>query len=621
MQTTLFQTLGLMPSIQRALDENNIIEMTPIQEKTYAVLKEGKDVLAQAPTGTGKTFAFAIPMLERLDTTSDNLQVLILTPTRELALQILTELQKLTTYMPNVRMMSIYGGKDMMQQIMTLKKRPHIVVGTPGRVMDHLRRHTLKLETLTTLILDEADEMLRMGFREDIDIILQTVPSERQTVLFSATIPDPIKEITRHYQKSPITFKVDGKQTTLPLITQYAVELRDDEKEDILCRFIDVKRYNLVLVFCRTKRRVDELFEALKGRGYEVEALHGDRSQAQRDHVMRMFRNGQLKILVATDVAARGLDIDDIDAVFNYDVVEDEEFYVHRIGRTGRAGKVGEAYTFLTRRQWALIPLYERLTQAKMVKAISPTYKEAQETRRMSTFTTLVDLMSNANHERAKEDVLGALKTLNEARETPISVLDLAASFFLQNQPVVKDSGRDVVTSSSSPEVSERSRFKRMENDGSFTRLFVNLGNKDGFQKRQFITYLCKELNIEKGHLNDVFMLESYSFIELHESVFENAFTKLNTLVYNGRKVVADPAARKEFNPDNPAPRSRPRSEGGYRSSSSFGNGSSSGTRSEGGYRSRSSSSGSRDEKKSYSRGTSTSPYSSSRKRYSDENN
>lgn len=571
MQTTLFQTLGLMPSIQRALDENNIIEMTPIQALTYAPLKEGRDVLAQAPTGTGKTFAFSIPMLERLDTTSDNLQVLILTPTRELAMQITNELQKLTTYMSGVRMMSIYGGQDMERQIMTLKKRPHIVVGTPGRVMDHLRRHTLKLENLTTLILDEADEMLRMGFREDIDIILQTVPTERQTVLFSATIPDPIREITRHYQRQPVFLKADAKELTLPLITQYAVEVRDDEKEDVLCRFIDVKHYDLVLVFCRTKRRVDDLFEALQGRGYAVEALHGDRTQAQRDRVMRMFRNGLLHILVATDVAARGLDIDDIDAVFNYDPVEDDEFYVHRIGRTGRAGKVGEAYSFLTRRQWSLVSLYERLSKGTIAKVPAPTYKEAQDARRMGTITNLVTLMDNANHERAKEEIIAALKIINDNREVPVSALDIAASFYLQQQPKVKDSGKDVIStssSSSSMDSGDDRGGRARPNDGSFKRVFINLGNKDGLQKRQFITYLCKELNIEKSHLNDVYMLESFSFVEFHESVYDRVFTQLNTLVYNDRPVVADPAAKKNKERDDRKRNSKPRYEGGYQSSS-----------------------------------------------------
>lgn len=545
MQTTLFQTLGLLPSIQRALDEHNIIEMTPIQALSYEHLKANKDVLAQAPTGTGKTFAFSIPMLENLNLASEDLQVLILTPTRELALQILTELQKLTTYMSGVRMMSIYGGQSMEQQILTLKKRPHIVVGTPGRVMDHLRRHTLKLEKLTTLILDEADEMLRMGFREDIDIILQTVPSERQTVLFSATIPDPIREITHLYQRNPVHVKADVKQTTLPLITQYAVETRDDEKEDVLCRFVDVKHYNLVLVFCRTKRRVDELYESLVGRGYAAEALHGDRSQAQRDRVMRMFRSGQLNILVATDVAARGLDIDDIDAVFNYDVVEDDEFYVHRIGRTGRAGKVGEAYSFLTRRQMSLITLYERLTAGKMQRITAPSLKEVQEARRMSTVNKVTGLLADANHARAKEEILTSLALINENRESPVSALDLAAAFYLQLQPKVKESSKDLIGSRSHEEGEERPSRQRI-NDGSYKRLFVNLGDKDGFQKRQFITFLCKETGMEKNHLNDVYMLDSFSFIEVHESIAADVQAKLNSLVYKGRPIFAEEAAKKE---------------------------------------------------------------------------
>ncbi len=300
-------------------------ETTPIQGKAIPVMRTGRDMIAQAPTGPGKTCAFGIPAIENIDTKNPNVQVLILSPTRELAIQISEEIRNLCKFKEGVRTLPIYGGQSIDRQILALKKKPQIIIGTPGRVMDHMRRRTLKLENLKMLILDEADEMLNMGFREDIDTILESVPEERQLVLFSATLPKAIMDIANRYQKNVERISVVHKQITVPTIEQLYLEVREQNKVEVLSRLIDANNFKLSVVFCNTKKRVDDLCKALVGRGYSVESLHGDMKQAQRDNVMSKFRSGMVDILIATDVAARGIDVDDVEAVFNYDIPTDEE--------------------------------------------------------------------------------------------------------------------------------------------------------------------------------------------------------------------------------------------------------------------------------------------------------
>ena len=351
METVRFDELNIAEPILRAITDMGFEEATPIQAKAIPIEMTGIDVLGQAQTGTGKTAAFAIPLLQKINPKEKKLQSIVLCPTRELAIQVADEIRHLAKYLHGVKVLPIYGGQDIVKQIRSLKAGTQIMIGTPGRVMDHMRRKTVKFDHIHTVILDEADEMLNMGFREDIETILKDVPKERQTILFSATMPKPILEIAGEYQKDAQLIKVVKKELTVANIEQYYYEVKQKNKDEVLSRLLDIYNPKLSLVFCNTKKKVDELVEVLQNRGYFAEGLHGDLKQSQRDRVMNGFRNGKTEILVATDVAARGIDVDNVEAVFNYDLPQDDEYYVHRIGRTGRAGRTGMAFSFVVGRE------------------------------------------------------------------------------------------------------------------------------------------------------------------------------------------------------------------------------------------------------------------------------
>ena len=366
--------------IIRAVTELGFENMTPIQEQAIPVLLEGKDVIGQAQTGTGKTAAFGIPLLQQIDPQDRSLQAVVLCPTRELAIQAAEEMRKFAKYMHGIKMVPIYGGQEMYRQINALKGGAQIVVGTPGRVMDHMRRHTLKMDTVKMVVLDEADEMLNMGFREDMELILKEMPAEHQTALFSATMPPAILEITGQYQKEDaVHVRVAAKELTVPQIKQYYFAVKNVYKEEVTCRLIDVYGLSRSIIFCNTKRMVDELADSLKKRGYQAEGLHGDLTQKQRDFVMGRFKSGNLQVLIATDVAARGIDVDDVEAVFNYDIPQDIEYYVHRIGRTGRAGREGVSFTFAYGRDMYRLREIEKVCKTRMTELRIPS--AAQVTR------------------------------------------------------------------------------------------------------------------------------------------------------------------------------------------------------------------------------------------------
>jgi ATP-dependent RNA helicase DeaD len=355
-------------------------EPTPIQSQSIPYLMEGKDVIGQAQTGTGKTAAFGIPALEMLDVKSKKVQVVVLCPTRELANQVAEEMSNLAKYQ-NTKMLPVYGGQPIDRQIKALRRGVHIVIGTPGRVLDHIQRKTLKLDGVKMLVLDEADEMLDMGFREDIEFILSRVPSQKQTVLFSATMPQPIIKLTKKYQQNPQMVKTVHKELTVPQIEQFYFEVKSNAKTEVLCRLIDIYNFKSSLVFCNTKKNVDKQVETLKARGYLVDGLHGDMRQAQRERVMSNFRKGEIETLVATDVAARGIDVENIEAVFNYDIPQDEESYVHRIGRTGRAGKEGVAITFASGKDIRKIKNIQKHTKAKITRKNVPSQSDVEDIR------------------------------------------------------------------------------------------------------------------------------------------------------------------------------------------------------------------------------------------------
>ena len=346
--------------IVRAIKEMGFVKLSPIQEQAIPYLLDGEDIIGQAQTGTGKTAAFGIPALQKIDPELKKLQTIILCPTRELAIQAAGELRNIAKYMHGIKVLPIYGGQEIGKQIAGLRG-VQIIVGTPGRVMDHMRRHTIKLSHVNMVVLDEADEMLNMGFREDMELILGEIPNEHQTALFSATMPQPILEINHKFQKDAKMVKVAAKELTIPLVSQRYYKVKNQDKDAACIRLLEYYQPKLCLVFCNTKVKVDELAEVLKKAGFQAEGLHGDMSQHQRDVAMNRFRNGSTNILIATDVAARGIDVDDVEAVINYDVPQDIEYYVHRIGRTGRAGRTGRSFTFVGARELYRIREIERM--------------------------------------------------------------------------------------------------------------------------------------------------------------------------------------------------------------------------------------------------------------------
>ena len=386
-----FNELNLRDEIVQAVDDMGFEVATPIQELAIPIALEGKDVIGQAQTGTGKTAAFSIPFLQMI-TDEPVVQVLILTPTRELCIQVEKEIHKRSRYLP-IRSLAVYGGQEIIRQIKGLKDKPQVIVATPGRLMDHMERHTIKLQNLKFVVLDEADEMLNMGFLEDIETILAACPEERQTMMFSATIKPEIKNIAKRFMKDPQTVKVKASQLTVPSIEQYYYEVAENRKFSLLCRLLDIYTPELAMVFGRTKRRVDELTEGLQKLGYQAEGLHGDLTQRHRDMVMNKFRNGQINILVATDVAARGLDITGVSHVFNFDLPQDIDSYVHRIGRTGRAGKEGLALTFVEPREFAHLQAIEATIKHKLERKKMPTLKDTQEKKQEKMFNELNQAM------------------------------------------------------------------------------------------------------------------------------------------------------------------------------------------------------------------------------------
>ncbi len=373
--------IGLLNKrILRAVKEMGFETFSPIQEQAIPYLLEGRDIIGQAQTGTGKTAAFGIPVIQKVDPELKKLQTVILCPTRELAIQAAEELRKLARYMQGIKILPVYGGQEISRQIVGLKGA-QIIVGTPGRVMDHMRRHTIKLEHVNMVVLDEADEMLNMGFREDMETILGQIPGEHQTALFSATMPKPILEITNQFQKDAKLIKVAAKELTIPLVSQKYYRIKKADKDAACIRLLEYYQPRLALIFCNTKKKVDELAEVLKQHGYQAEGLHGDMSQHQRDVAMGRFRNGSTNILIATDVAARGIDVDDVEAVINYDIPQDIEYYVHRIGRTGRAGRRGRSFTFVCGREIFQLRDIERICHTSVEEKVLPSAGKVMKTK------------------------------------------------------------------------------------------------------------------------------------------------------------------------------------------------------------------------------------------------
>ena len=408
--TIKFSDLGISEEILRAVEEMGYTQPSPIQQQAIPFVLQGRDLIGQAQTGTGKTAAFAIPIIDLVDPDFNKPQAIILCPTRELAVQVEGEIQKLAKYHKKINSVAIYGGESIDRQIRVLKKGVQIVVGTPGRVQDHINRGTLRLEDAGIIVLDEADEMLDMGFRDDIEAILQEMPEERQTVFFSATMAKPILDLTRKYQKDPEIIKVAKNELTVAKIDQVFYEVKQSLKMELMARLMNIHNYALSVVFCNTKRMTDEVTESLGARGILAEALHGDLSQAQRDKVMGKFRKGLCTVLVATDVAARGIDVDNVEAVFNFDIPLDEEYYVHLIGRTGRAGKSGTAIKFITgRREMMKLKDLERFTKATINKMTPPSVTELVELKKTQFIKDVHRVLSKQEDNQLFEATIGQM--------------------------------------------------------------------------------------------------------------------------------------------------------------------------------------------------------------------
>ncbi|QAT42463.1 DEAD/DEAH box helicase [Aminipila luticellarii] len=425
MENLNFNELNLSDAMKKALDFMGFEEATPIQSKAIPVVMAGHDVIGQAQTGTGKTCAFGIPAVEMIDTKHQGVQVLVLCPTRELAIQVSEEFRNLCKYKKGIKSLAIYGGQSIDRQIMALKGKPQIIIGTPGRIMDHMRRHTLKFQNLKMAVLDEADEMLNMGFREDIDTIFSQIPEERQTMLFSATMPKGILDIAELYMNHPEHVVTLQKEVTIDTIDQYYIEVRENSKLELLCRLIDSKNIKLGIIFCNTKWKVDELCTSLQARGYSAEALHGDMKQRERDRVMNKFRKGQVELLIATDVAARGIDVNDVEAVFNYDIPTDTEYYVHRIGRTGRAGKKGVSYSFVFGRDIYKLKDIERYTKSRISRTKPPTVSSIEAVRMQSATEEVMAALAAGGFSKYTEAIERILEESDD-----ITTLDIAAALF-----------------------------------------------------------------------------------------------------------------------------------------------------------------------------------------------
>lgn len=454
-----FNDLGLDQDLLSATQRVGFEEATPIQEKTIPLVLAGIDVIGQAQTGTGKTAAFGLPLLQKMDYSKREIQALVISPTRELAIQTQEEIYKLGKE-KKAKVQAVYGGANIARQIKQLKNYPpHILVGTPGRLLYHLQRKTLDLSHVKMLILDEADEMLDMGFLDDIEKIIAHTPKKRQTLLFSATMPQAILNIGKRFMVHPQTVKIKAKELTTDLVDQYFVKVRDNEKFDVMTRILDVQDPELTIVFGRTKRRVDELAHGLESRGYNAAGIHGDLSQQQRSNVLKKFKSGQLDILVATDVAARGLDISGVSHVYNYDIPQDPESYVHRIGRTGRAGKHGISVTFVVPYEMDYLRVIEKLTKKRMLPMRPPTEEEAFAGQMSSATKKISKLVENTDTDKY---VASANKLLEE-----FSALDIAAA--LLNDVSKEDSSTIPVKITPERPLPRRNRNKHSKKNNRYS--------------------------------------------------------------------------------------------------------------------------------------------------------
>lgn len=517
-----FEEFNISKNVLRAIKEMGFEAPSPIQEKVIPTLLEGKDLVGQAQTGTGKTAAFGIPILEKL-TRTKNVQAIILTPTRELAIQVAGEIQKLSRFQ-KVQTLPVYGGQSIGQQIKQLKRGVDIVVGTPGRVLDHINRKTLDLSKIHTFVLDEADEMLDMGFIEDIEKIIQVSSDERQTLLFSATMPPAIRKLSNKYMNNPDQVTISKSEVTAPLINQMYYKVLEKNKLDSLCRLIDSENTDLGIIFCRTKKGVSELAEALQARGYRADGLHGDLTQSQRDMVMKKFRESAIDFLIATDVAARGIDVQNVSHVINYDIPQDPESYVHRIGRTGRAGREGAALTLVTPREMKHLRSIEHEIKMKIPSQNLPSVEEVIEKQQDLWKSQVIDLIENdegvSNYDAIVTDLLDTY-----APDKVVTAL-MKLAFYSHEEKIAKESYN----------------FGETGAQKGMTRFFINVGRNVDMTPKKLVDEVAKLVGISPKAVGKIDIFENFTFIEVPEEVAPFVYEGLKYQRVSGAKINLEPA-------------------------------------------------------------------------------
>ena len=542
-----FNELNLSREVLQAIGEMGFVNPSEVQEQTIPEILNGHDLLAQAQTGTGKTASFGIPMIEKIvDNNYESLQGLVLVPTRELARQVSEELQKLSKHKTFIRVLAIYGGADMGKQLRELKKGASIVVGTPGRVMDHMKRKTIDLSDLKFLVLDEADEMFDMGFRDDMKTIIEKTNDDRQTLFFSATFDNEIKEFSKLYQNNPKKVIIEKKELTAEKIKQYYLELNRNMKTEILNRLILIHKPKKSIIFCNTKRMVENLEEEIAQKGYKVDSLHGDMRQSSRDNVMKKFRKGTIDILIATDVAARGLDVSDIDIVFNYDLPQQAEYYVHRIGRTARAGKKGLSFTFVTSRDYPKFREIEKYANIKMERIDLPTKGDLER----ESLENLFDRVSK-NILKAEDNVLYS-EVLNKLLAQGHSLYDIGASLLKmvnESSKSRKITELDKVDFGKKFEMNRTNRADKSNRKTKTTKemkkikgpkIFINKGKRDGLDSREIIRLIEKHTNVSPGEIGRINIMPNFTFVEIPKNMIKDAIKDLDGKNIKGKTLKAE---------------------------------------------------------------------------------
>lgn len=523
-----FGDIVLDKKIVTALKSMGFEEPSPIQQQAIPIALEGKDIIGQAQTGTGKTAAFGIPIIQGLNK-QKAIQVLIMTPTRELAIQVSEEIGKIGR-MSRVRVLPVYGGQPIDRQIKALKRGVQIVIGTPGRLLDHISRGTIKLDNVRFLVLDEADEMLDMGFVDDMEEIIRNLPAERQTLLFSATMPKPILSLTKRYMRAPQIVTVSKEDITVPLIEQVYFETRD--KLDGLSRVLDAGTDGKCIIFCRTKKGVDELVASLMSRGYMAAGLHGDLSQFQRDQVMKKFRSNSIDILIATDVAARGLDIDNINYVVNYDIPQDPESYVHRIGRTGRAGNTGIAMTFIKPREFRQLKLIERTAKTRIQRRELPTSSDVMEHQREQIISKMQTILEMNNYEDYLQIVSSLSKEyeLEEIAAAALKLMQEGSKALEIKKPVTAGGINDLSNTGGRP---------------GMVRFFLNIGRKQNITVPELVKKIAKDADIPANSIGLINIFDRFTFVEVPQQFAERVLSVMKRNKIRGYKINIEPAKMK----------------------------------------------------------------------------